>query len=183
MFEELHLLGPTEESIIVQTRKGRSLTNFIAPEPTFQHLQMYKLLLDKYGGNWVPRKPACGGYNCTGHVWASRRTVLPDEHEWRGVLDDDGYRKLADGETPYPGDVVMYVVEPSEEIWHVARIVETREGLTSDTPRIPWAISKWDLKSGEVMHSVYDVPHYADKAFAYKIEFWTDRPSRQGVNK
>lgn len=177
MFETAPILGSREERIVVETRKRTPLTNFIVPEPEFQHLQWYELLCKKYGTRWLPRKPATGGYNCAGHVWASRRAALPEESEWRIILNDDGYRPLADDEVVCPDDLVLYVEEPVNEILHVARIVGIREGQPAGSLRIPWAVSKWNATSGEVMHSVYDVP-YTEQGFRFRREFWTDRPSQ-----
>lgn len=178
MFESLFILGPTERSIVVETRKGSRIRNFIAPEPEHQHRQSYRLLLKKHGKHWIERKAPTGVYNCTGHVWASRRTALSEEKEWWLILDEDGYRRLAEGESPVPDDLVLYLAQPEREIMHVARIVEVRPGVAAGSPGIPWAVSKWDAKSGEVMHSAYDVPYeaqYGSRGFKLGIEFWSDR--------
>ena len=71
MFEELRLLGSTEKSIVVQTRKGTPIDNLVEIEPGEAEGRRYRLLLEKYGRHWEERKPATGVYNCAGHVWAS----------------------------------------------------------------------------------------------------------------
>ena len=45
VFEEVRLLGPTERSIVVQTRRGRNIDNVIEPDPGFQQRRFYALLL------------------------------------------------------------------------------------------------------------------------------------------
>jgi hypothetical protein len=176
MFEEVKLFGSPEQRIVVQTRKGRDVKNVIEPEPGFQQRQIYQRLLEKYGRQWHPRRPATGGYNCAGHVWASRRTGIFDPSDWRLILDDDGYRRLAPDEQPQPGDLVLYVDNVNAEILHVGMILEMRQGVTPDSPRLPWVLSKWDAKSGEVMHFVRDLPPWEDQGFSVIIQYWTDRP-------
>ena len=180
MFEEIRLLGPTEKGIVVQTRKGTAIKNVLEPEPGFQQRRLYQRLLEKYGQRWQPRKPATGGYNCAGHVWASRRSGLFDPQDWRIILDDDGYRRLPEHEDPFPGDLVLYVDSGNEEILHVGEIIEMRPGVTAQSRSIPWVLSKLDAKSGEVMHYVHDVPPWQSQGFLYRIEYWTERPHPTG---
>ena len=175
VFEEAKLVGPTERSIVVQTREGTNITNVIEPEPGVQQRQFYRLLLQRHGRHWEERKPATGGYNCAGHIWASRRTALLDPSEWRVILREDGYRQLLNREPKFPGDVVLYVERSTDEILHVARILRLRRGVAPGARRIPWVLSKWDSKSGEVLHSAYDIP-YNDQGIPVRIEWWSDRP-------
>jgi len=174
VFQEAKLLGPTERSIVVQTRKGTDLKNAIQPAPGFQQRQFYRALLQRYGTRWEERKPATGLYNCAGHVWASRRTALLDPTEWRMILDEDDYRRIRENETPSPGDLVLYIDKADDEILHVGRVLELRPGVAPEAIRIPWVLSKWDAKSGEVMHFAHDVP-YGTQGIAFEIEYWTDR--------
>jgi hypothetical protein len=175
VFEEARLLGPTERSIIVQTREGTNITNVIEPAPGNQQRQLYLALLQRYGSNWEERKRATGGYNCAGHIWASRRTALLDPEEWRVILREDGYRQLSNGELRAPGDLVLYIEQRTDEILHVARIVWLRQGVVPNAQRIPWVLSKWNSTSGEVLHSAYDVP-YEDQKIPVRMEWWCDRP-------
>jgi len=177
MFEEARLLGRTERSIIVQTRKGTNIRNLIEPEPGIQQRRIYEALLRKYGRNWKRRKPATGVYNCAGHVWASRRTALLEPMDWKVILEEDGYRQLADAEPPLPGDLAVYVDTVNTEILHVARVLEIREGVSAGSSTIPWVLSKWSSTSGEAMHLAHDVP-YGNQGFSLKTEYWTDRPKK-----
>ncbi|MBN1591187.1 MAG: hypothetical protein JW888_16865 [Pirellulales bacterium] len=137
------------------------------------------MLLEKYGKNWTRRKPAVGGYNCAGHVWASRRTAILETEHWKTILRDDGYRRLAGTEEPHVGDLILYVDKADDkaddDYLHVAQIVELREGVTATSPQVPWVLSKWDSTSGEAIHNAYDVP-YGRQEFTIDREYWTDRP-------
>lgn len=175
VFEEVKIFRPSERSIVVQTREGTNIKNLIEPEPGYQQRQFYRALIKKYGHNWEERKPATGGYNCAGHVWASRRTALLEPAEWRVILDEDGYRELSNAEPKEPGDLVLYVEQNTDEVLHVARILRLRRGVGPNAQPIPWVLSKWNSKSGEVMHSAYDVP-YEDQGIPFRMQWWTDRP-------
>jgi hypothetical protein len=173
-FARLNLLGSTERSIVVETRAGRRIANLVEIEPGEPERRKFALLFAKHGGNWVLRKPACGYCNCAGHVWATRRTAILEPSEWRKVLDDDGYKKLATGAQVSPGDLVIYVNSPNGEMLHVAEVLELREGFTPASPKMAWVLSKWNSTSGEVMHYVHDVPFDA-WGFQARPEFWTER--------
>ena len=177
MFEQLKLIGPTERSIVVQTRKGTDIKNLVEIEPGFPERQRYQLLLRTHGEHWVERKPASGVYNCAGHVWASRRTAILEVDQWELVLQEDNYRRLPDHEPPVPGDLVLYVDTESDEPLHVGEILGLRPGLGSGSRGIPWVLSKWNSTSGEVMHHLNQVPYLA-LGFRVRTEFWTDRSPR-----
>jgi hypothetical protein len=91
------------------------------------------------------------------------------------ILREDGYRRLSNGERKAPGDLVLYVEQTGDEILHVGTILQLRQGVAQDAERIPWVLSKWDSKSGEVIHKAYDVP-YESQGIPFRIEWWTDRP-------
>lgn len=135
------------------------------------HYRNYKRLLSKHG-RWTPRRPPSGEYNCAGHVWASRRTCIYEESEYRKILDDDGYRRVTE---PMPDDLAIYVDEAAG-ILHIGRIVELTPGIAEGSPRIPLVVSKWSDWTGEVCHLVTD--HNFDNAqgFDVSVEYWTDRP-------
>jgi len=172
MFEQISILGPTERSIVVQTRRGRDIPNSVEVEPDYAARRKYRLLWDKFGRNWKERKPATGTCNCAGHVWANRRTAIFALEGWRLILNDDGYRRLLDSEEPSPGDLVLYLDRQDSGFLHVGEILELREWSAG---RIPWVLSKWNSTSGEVMHYVDDVPFHAQ--FDVRREYWTERPA------
>ena len=173
MFDEVRIVGPEHEQIVVQTRKGTVLDNVIEVAPGAMDELKYEKFFEIHGQQWQPRKPIAGVYNCAGHVWASRRTSLTDPPQWRTILDDDGYVRT---DTPVADDVVLYVDEDNGEIIHVARVVELREGITPESERIPWVVSKWGPISGEAMHFAHDVP-YGRQGYSFRSEYWTDRPT------
>ena len=93
MFEAERLLGDTTRAIVVQTRLGTPIVNEITVDPIPRQIEQFRELLDKHR-RWEMRKPPTGGYNCAGHVWASRRTAVCDELDIQTlrILEDDGYR-------------------------------------------------------------------------------------------
>jgi hypothetical protein len=111
-------------------------------------------------------------------VWASRRTAILEEEDWRLILREDGYRRLSENEEPVPDDLAVYVDRSSGRagFLHVARILEVRAGLAPDSDKIPWVVSKWDSVSGEALHHVHDVA-YGRQGFEFRVEYWTDRPA------
>lgn len=178
MFEELKLLGKTEKSIVVQTRKGTSIDNLIEIDPGESERRRYQLLFERFGRNWRERKPATGVYNCAGHVWASRRTSILADGAWKVILQEDGYRLLSSMEVPVAGDLVVYVDAAGEKhnFLHVGMILEMCEGVSSNSPRVPRVLSKWNSTSGEVVHFDHDTP-FGKQGITARIEYWTDRPS------
>lgn len=85
------------------------------------------------------------------------------------VLSDDGYRRLRDGESPRPGDVVIWFANRQPE--HIA--------IVCDVPRrelgfvaAPLVISKWG-PGPEYIHRVQDSEW--QEAEGYYLEYWTDR--------
>lgn len=172
MFELQRLQGSREEGIALQTTTGLDIGNFRGVDLTEYDEQMFRLLLNRCGQNWEPRKPPIGTYNCAGHVWASRRTSIADESDWKMILREDGYRKT---DKPVPDDLVIYV-EKDHGIYHIGRVVELRTGVTGTSSRLPWAVSKWGLPGGEVCHYVRHHP-WQGQGFVVAIEYWTDRPA------
>jgi hypothetical protein len=174
MFEIQRLQGTPERRIEVQTRAGYSLDNFLAPPPGGQQLSRYQRIRDKHPG-WSNRKPASGGYNCAGLIWASRRVSLPSAPEWRRVLNDDGYRHT-DFPDVLPGDIVLYLKasDPPEtaEILHVACVYFFRNVGGVD---VPMAVSKWDAQCGEDIHDVQDCAQLCGGE-PHRIQYWTERP-------
>lgn len=172
MFEFARLLGGEKRSIRLQTRRGRDIANEVGSQITALHRERFRLLAEPFAGVWRIRKEPTAGYNCAGHVWASRRTSIYElKPAWSVIQVDDGYRLTRH---PQPDDLVFYV-EEDDELLHVARVVELREGVTKQAEKIPWAVSKWSDWTGEVLHSVYDHPFRP--TFAVDIQYWTDRPS------
>lgn len=172
MFEIQRLQGDPEKGIALQTRTGRDIRNSLGVELTERHFRIYQDLLSKHGQRWQQRRPPFGGYNCAGHVWASRRTCIYEENDWRLILNEDGYQKT---EEPVADDLVVYSDKQSG-ILHIGRVLELKAGVAEGRPRIPWIVSKWSDVSGEVCHHVHDHP-LREAGFVVTIEYWTDRPA------
>jgi len=185
MFDNLQLLSTSSPDIVLHTRTRRPIPNEIGCAPTEQHIRRFQALL-KQGQplGWEVRKPPTGGYNCAGHVWASRRTGIYEDLEQnvKYILQDDGYR-LIGRENAYTlvlqGDLVLYwdSFQQGRLFLHVGMVSEMRDGVTRESPRLPWVLSKWDDVSGEVLHHFKNVPFPAGD---FVVEFWTDRPITVG---
>ncbi len=167
------IAGTPRKAIVLQTRKGTSVTNEQALDPpSLRERQVFMRLLAGHP-NWVLRKDACGFYNCAGHAWASRRTAIYDDAEWRKILRDDGYR-MAQGNDVRLGDLAIYSVKPDATFLHVGVVCEFRQ-VTPGEVRIPWVLSKWNDASGEVLHHFNDPP-FDPGQLPYEVSFWTERP-------
>jgi hypothetical protein len=89
------------------------------------------------------------------------------------IVNEDGYRRLAAGETPRIGDLVLYTAgSGSKAVIHIGMIMELRHGPDNKL-RVPFVLSKWNDSSSEVVHHVDDVPWPPE---FYETSFWTDRP-------
>lgn len=150
MFEEVLLAGGGERRIALETRSGHPITNVIEPEPGERERRLYGVRRIKFGAGWSNRKSACGGYNCFGMVFASRRTAVLDADDTDAQVDDiladDGYRPITEAEAVV-GDLVLYK-DASIGLLHAARI--TRRGDL----KVIYALSKWDSASGEDEHHI-----------------------------
>ena len=175
MMELPRQAGTPMQSIIVQTSKGSDIPNYLGGDATQFCRNRFELLQKTHGRNWMPRKPATGGYNCAGLVWASRRAVLDNPASWKTILEDDRYRRLVSNESAQVGDVVVYWNEGRSEIIHVARVC-AQQFLHVGDSRIPIckALSKWDPSLGESIHALSDV-HLMDGE-PFISEIYTDRP-------
>jgi hypothetical protein len=178
---------PPERSLRLDTRAGNEIPNQIWAEPDAEEREkIAEWQQDVKGTTWEERKPMTSGYNCAGHVWASRRTVIiagEADTKIRMILEDDGYRLLPPAEGAREGDLVLYWNEATggTRTWlHVGVVTDLRDlhRAADDLPciavgRIPWVLSKWNHCSGEWLHRYNDVPYPTD---GLVIEFWTDRP-------
>jgi len=154
-----------ERHIRLQTRLGKDIANAIPTAvPSFRELQIHRLFCDRYP-QWKIRKPPTAGYNCAGHVWASRRTAIYEHSEYMKVFADDGYRRTR---TPKEDDLTVYVDEQGQ-IAHVARIISLRPGVAATSDPIPVVVSKLNDMQGEFVHMFNSHP-FGDVT----IEFWTD---------
>lgn len=172
MFEFQKLLGSNRRGIALQTKLGTDIPNQLGAELTAVAARRDELLVKRCGNQWQRRRPACGEYNCAGHVWACRRTGIFEPQAWTKILADDGYRMT---KHPQPDDLAVYF-DQNNEILHVGRIVELKSIAIGSSP-VPWVVSKWAIDTGEFVHNVNHHP-YHDPAlgFQVRIDYWTDRP-------
>lgn len=171
MFEEEILLGDTERRIALQTRKGRDIPNYVAPDPGEQAQRKYEALRKRYGLLWKNRKGPCGGYNCYGMVFASRRTAISEDERIPDILEDDGFRCVSEQDAR-PGDIVFYR-DRKYGRFHVALVMRREQGTGSMSAL--FALSKWNDAFGEDEHNV--AHHCWPDDPDIKIEFWTERPA------
>lgn len=114
-----------------------------------------------YRDAFTERKGPLAGYNCYGHVLASRRTALyPNEGaDIIRILFEDGYLEIDESQAAL-GDVVLYYDESGPN--HIARVVRidtTQLGLVANDEGavdIPIVRSKFDDVSGEYEHNLAD---------------------------
>lgn len=186
MFEIPRLSGTLERSaIVVETRTGYRLENFLVPEPGIAGVNAFQAIVEKHGKQWHVRRHQGGGYNCAGLLWASRRAALPSPEDWKLILADsrgDGYRRLEDEESVEPGDIAVYLHATLGEILHVGRVCALEWMYSAsgerigNRPRIR-VLSKLDARLGEVIHTLADVcPLNGGEPFT--VELWTERPQR-----
>jgi hypothetical protein len=187
MFDNLLLSQPARQ-LALQAANGHVIANTVLPATTVADARKFELLVDaarRRGHPWEVRKPATGGYNCAGHVFATRRTAIfegkegePFEAHVRLILTWDGYRLT---EQPLPGDVVLYWMDRQRtELLHVAVVCEVRRlhgGIGAGAPHV---LSKWDGGSGECLHHVRHVPS-ATFGEDFDVQYWTDRPTATGA--
>ena len=170
MFEEEILLGDTKGRIVLETRERRRIDNEVAPEPGEQAHRKYAALRKKFGQAWINRKGPCGGYNCYGMVFATRRTAIYEDEQIPDILKDDGYRQIPEKEVR-PGDIVLYR-DQRLGLLHAALVMRCKE-WEGATP-VSFALSKWNDVCGEdehnVRHHMWPTPDYD-----VVVEFWTER--------
>jgi len=190
MFDKLLLPQPARQ-LALQAANGHDIANTVLPATTAADARKFELLVDaarRRGHPWEVRKPATGGYNCTGHVFANRRTAIFEgkggesfEEHVRLILKWDGYQ-LTD--QPIVGDVVLYWMDRRRiELLHVAVVCEVHRVFTGTGTAtgagMPHVLSKWDRGSGECLHHVRQVP--ANFGEDFDIQYWTDRPTATGA--
>lgn len=169
MFEQARLSGTSTRSIPLATSKGRDIANEVTAAPTLQSDRVWEDLKSRHGQLWKERKGPTGGYNCFGHVWASRRTGIFDDTEVSKIIEDDEYRDVA-MDRACPGDLIIYQNADSGSFLHVARVLEIRDtGF-----KTPWVVSKFRDDLGEAFHAA-NVDPYRKLGIPVRIRCLTDR--------
>ena len=109
-------------------------------------------------------------YNCSGLVFATRRTWI-DNEEWPQIRDEDEYRPVTGLNQAQVADVVVYRGGSENSVTHVGLVI----GKKLDVERAVWEItvlSKWGPQ-GEYSHRVDYLPDLLGRP----TEYWTDRRS------
>lgn len=114
---------------------------------------------EDFGKWWERLREPTAGYNCFGHVFASRRTAIyPPQIEQivDQILVEDGYSRIERLAEARVDDVVIYY--DAQGPTHVARIVELRAAalVPQHAFTVPWVQSKFDDVSGEYVHAIDD---------------------------
>jgi hypothetical protein len=175
----LLLLPPEERSIALQTRRGTDIPNDIAAESGPAQIAKYERLRRGHLA-WRPRKPACGGYNCFGLVFASRRTSIRDHATIVTILKDDGYRLTAETDLR-PGDIILYKDPTGGEFIHAGLVLSMRPIAGGGSTQFAHILSKWDDCCGEDEHSPRDYPRSWGEDLI--LEYRTDRQLEESLGR
>jgi hypothetical protein len=181
LFTEIKLIGtPLSKPLPLATRLGTQIDNEPGPPISEEAVKKHEQLVRKHGRWWQRRVDPVGGYNCAGHVWASRRAAVYESSEWRKIIAEDGYKPVRET-VPIPGDLAIYLL-PDGKIVHIGEVMRI-EGGAGEIKKA-FVLSKWDDLSGEYLHNVDDVP-FKHQFPDMKVEFWTERlrePNAPGEN-
>src|SRR5438477_10720110 len=175
MFDVLEILPPTPASISLATRRGNAIKNEVLPAITDYERRHYDRFRKDHGTpSWVNRKPACGGYNCFGHVFATRRTSIVGEQTSQipMIIDDDGYSAITNRRDALPGDIALYFDRRSAEYLHVAQVVDVQpirgpDGATAFGSSVR-VLSKWGPVEGEDVDHIEEV-RYAKQGYDVEL--------------
>lgn len=107
-------------------------------------------------------------YDCTGLVFASRRTTVSTDNIHR-ILSDDDYKRLSDLPDLEEGDLVLYGRGDGSSISH-AGIIWSKRAKPRDATFDIMVLSQWGA-DGEYIHPIDQVP----SAYGRPVEYWTDR--------
>jgi hypothetical protein len=145
------------QKLALQTRKGGTVENWMNPTDMYAgvDLQITQLKIDYPQANHRNVGPSAR-YNCHGLTFGARCTGIDSPAQVQRILNDDGYRELALGEAPSPGDIAVY--REDGDIVHSGLVVDVRDS-------VPWILGKWG-GCHEVIHSVLYCP-YKNAAVKY----------------
>lgn len=110
----------------------------------------------RFSERFVRVRPPIAGYNCFGHVFAARRTILYDA-DVELILVEDGFAEIAKRDMA-PDDVVVYADDRGPI--HVAKVLRREPRVVQaggSSGHIEWKVlSKFDDVSGEYEHWIDD---------------------------
>jgi hypothetical protein len=110
----------------------------------------------------IQLRSMASAYNCVGHVFGSRRTVIDIDHVQR-ILKDDGYYPVIE-EKAAEGDVVLYYGRDGTPT-HIGILWRIDRAFGQKT-----VLSQWG-RDGEFFHALADVM----EDWAVKTTFWSER--------
>lgn len=155
--EILSSRGTPGWTISLATHLGTELENETTP-PVLELPPQRVKREQQFRDSWPTKKEPTAGYNCFGHVFASRRTGLY-KVDVDTILYEDGFGRIPNAGDADVGDAVIYSDEDGPTHAGVLiRFDEVELGLQpGDAPtRIPLVLSKFDDVSGEYEHKLAD---------------------------
>lgn len=150
-------------NIIVQTRKGNSISN----EQIFSIASHERIIFSRLKRKYSPpqivyRSRPSPVYNCHGLTFASKRTGIWDTEEIHKILDDDNYQEIPPNEV-LPGDIVLYF--SNGDIEHSGVVISKP---IQETLGIPKVYSKWGSYC-EVIHFANNCPYDSSNLRYYRV--------------
>jgi hypothetical protein len=169
--------APSPGEIALETSKGNQIGNWQGAKVAFGRIEAFRDMC-RHRPHWHFRCDSHGLYNCAGLVWASRRTGISENSEWKKVLRDDGYRQISE---PHLDDLVLYRDTADLICLHVGRVIAIVPGISEASPIIPVVLSKWGHDLGESVHFAHD--HAIDSSYNVSIEYWTERQNDEPISQ
>jgi hypothetical protein len=161
------LVSPINPPLALESRARKPIRNEVRPDRPKAALDASAALFRGLFPDAILRS-ITATYNCVGMVVASRRTWVDTDGLIR-VLQEDGYRRLADATQAELGDVVVYQ-DQQGEICHAGIVVRKNILVPGQQGDLLTVLSKWGA-DGEYIHGLSRLPALLGTA----AQFWTDR--------
>lgn len=147
-YQDKLLVGTPTWQIELATQIGTHINNETSV-PTISVPLRRQRMEDEFRNTFHPVRPPIYGYNCFGHIFASRRTAIykPDINL---ILREDGFGLISEDQAA-AADVVIY--SDSAGPVHVGRITRITR---TDRAQHVHVLSKFDDCSGEYEHEIQD---------------------------
>ncbi len=149
------------KSIILQTRRGRNISNTQSGFLTNVDKSMFPDLQKKYPKITLRGMPN-PLYNCHGLTFASRRTAIYESEELWKIIKDDDYQEIGNKDV-LPGDIVLYFSDDGD-IEHSGIVVSEPD----PTFKIPQVLSKWG-KYSEIIHRANNCPYDKSRIRYFRV--------------
>jgi hypothetical protein len=160
--DRISQLGEGRWRIQLATHAGTPIPNETS-KPSLSLAGIRKQAEERYASIFQAIRPPIAGYNCFGHVFASRRTAIYEEDGFdiETLLAEDGFGEVVREDDLRVGDVALF--RDDRGVTHAARVIRIEQGpvvLSGDSAacntRVPFLISKFDSVSGEYEHRLDD---------------------------